>query len=75
MNDGPNPRLVSEFRSALNVMEERSHLGLDDEFASKLKRILLRRIAEAEGAFPDMPKSPLPVSRFVDLQIANKHAG
>jgi hypothetical protein len=31
-------------------MEEDSHLGLDDEFASKLRDILLRRINLADAA-------------------------
>ena len=50
MNDRPNPALVAELRYALDVIEERSHLGLDDEVASNLKGILLRRIADAEDA-------------------------
>jgi hypothetical protein len=36
-------------------MEERSHLGLDDEVASNLKGILLRRIADAEEALTIKP--------------------
>ncbi|MGA8743169.1 MAG: hypothetical protein WB561_18420 [Terracidiphilus sp.] len=31
-------------------MDEYSHLGLDDEYATKLRDILLRRIEEAEAA-------------------------
>jgi hypothetical protein len=42
-----NPELASELRFALDVMEEKSHLGLDDEGASRLKSILLRHIKEA----------------------------
>ena len=55
MNDRPNPALVGELRYALDVMEERSHLGLDDEIASNLKGILLRRIAAAEDALACKP--------------------
>lgn len=40
----------TELRYVLNVMEERSHLGLDNETADKLKQILVRRITEAEDS-------------------------
>jgi hypothetical protein len=46
----PNPDAATELRYALDVMEEYSHLGLDDEFASKLREILLKHIEEAEAA-------------------------
>jgi hypothetical protein len=59
MTDRPNPALVRELRYALDVMEESSHLGLDDEVASNLRRILLRRIAEAENAAANRPGEPL----------------
>ena len=45
-----NPDLVNELRYALDVMEEYSHLGLDNDAAGKLRNILLRRIREAETA-------------------------
>jgi len=35
---------ATELRYALDVMEEYSHLGLDDEFAGKLREILVKRI-------------------------------
>jgi hypothetical protein len=38
---------ATDLRYALDVMEEYSHLGLDDEYTGKLRRILLRRIGEA----------------------------
>ena len=41
---------ATELRFALEVMDEYSHLGLDDEYAGKLRDILLRRIGEAEEA-------------------------
>jgi hypothetical protein len=50
-----NPDLANELRYALDVMEEYSHLGLDDEAAGKLRRILLRRIEEAESALSCRP--------------------
>jgi len=44
----PKPELANELRYALDVMEESSHLGLDDEAANRLRSILLRRIKQAE---------------------------
>jgi hypothetical protein len=41
------------------VMEEYSHLGLDDATASKLRHILLRRINEAEVARSSRPAAPV----------------
>ena len=46
----PKPELANELRYALDVMEESSHLGLDDQAANKLRAILLRRIKQAELA-------------------------
>lgn len=48
-----------ELRYALEVMDEYSHLGLDDEYASKLRDILLRRIEEAEAALSVDPVHPV----------------
>ena len=50
-----NPDLVNELRYALDVMEESSHLGLDNESAGKLRSILVRRINEAEAALSCRP--------------------
>jgi hypothetical protein len=54
-----NPDLVNELRYALDVMEEYSHLGLDNEAASKLRGILVRRIHEAEVAVSSRPAAPV----------------
>lgn len=59
MYSAPNPDLVTELRYALEVMEEYSHLGLDNAAASKLRSILLRRIGEAEAANSCRPASPV----------------
>jgi hypothetical protein len=55
---------VSDLRYALEVMEESSHLGLDDEHARLLHDILKRRIDEGCTAFSVKPASPMriPVS-------------
>lgn len=54
-----------EFRFALEVLEERAHLGLDDGYATAIRAILLRRIAESEddassGALFRTSRSHLP---------------
>ena len=51
--------LVSDYRYALDVMEEHSNLGLDDEFASKLRDILLRHISDTESALSCCPATPV----------------
>jgi hypothetical protein len=48
-----------ELRFALDVMEESSHLGLDDEYASRLRKILERRIAQAEDNVSFGPAQPI----------------
>jgi hypothetical protein len=58
----PKPELAKELRYALDVMEENSHLGLDDEAASRLRDILLRRIKQAE--LTSRPSEP--------VRLANK---
>ena len=59
MNSRPNPELVTELRYALDVMEEYSHLGLDNEAAGRLRGILLRRITDAEAALSGHPAVPV----------------
>jgi hypothetical protein len=39
---------LRDLRFALEVMEERSHLGLDSEAAKNMKKTILNRISEAE---------------------------
>ena len=60
---------ATELRYALDVMEEYSHLGLDDEYAGKLRDILVRRIEEAETALSVEPANPV---RFgIPVQITD----
>jgi hypothetical protein len=42
-------RLLRDLRFAYEVMEERSHLGLDEEKANAVKAAILRRISVAES--------------------------
>ena len=55
----PNPDAATELRYALEVMDEYSHLGLDDEYASKLREILLKHIEEAEADLSVKPAHPV----------------
>jgi hypothetical protein len=50
MRSRPRGEVLADLREALHVMEERSHLGLDNEVAEKLGRLLLHRIAKVESA-------------------------
>ena len=49
MDDRLSSTLISDLQYALVVMEESCHLGLDDDFAHKLKCVILRRITEGES--------------------------
>ena len=59
MQTTPNSDVATELRYALDVMEEYWHLGLDDEYASKLREILLKHIEEAEAALSVNPAHPV----------------
>jgi len=69
MNTMMNPDQATELRYALDVMEEYSHLGLDDDAAGKLRNILQRRIREAEAAPSCRPAAPVhfPISEEVSV--------
>ena len=66
INPGTDAR--TELRYALEVMEEYSHLGLDDEYAGKLREILLRRIEQAEAAASMEPANPVRFSVPVEFE-------
>jgi hypothetical protein len=55
-------QMLRDLRFALEVMEERSHVGLDDESARIIKNALLRQIGKSEEGL-----GPVSVSR----QLAN----
>jgi hypothetical protein len=59
VNNISSSEAANELRYALDVMEEYSHLGLDDEYAGKLRDILVRRIEEAEDALSVEPAHPV----------------
>ncbi|MBS1804979.1 MAG: hypothetical protein JST28_16595 [Acidobacteria bacterium] len=68
MNTIARTDAATELRYALDVMEEYSHLGLDDEFAGKLRDILVKRIEEAEGALSEEPAHPVRFQVPVGMQ-------
>lgn len=49
--------MLKDLRFALDVMEERSHIGLNDKAARTLREMLLRRIVETERTLPSFPPS------------------
>lgn len=51
--------LVADLRYALDVMEEYSHLGLNDEAASELRAILIRQIDDARADLSCCPPAPV----------------
>ena len=55
----PKPELANELRYALDVMEENSHLGLDDEAAARIRKILVRKIEQAENSASSRPAEPV----------------
>jgi hypothetical protein len=46
----PNSALIDDLHFALDVVEEYSHLGLNDEAAAALRTVMLRQISSAEEA-------------------------
>ena len=50
---------AGELRYALEVLDEYSHLGLDDQYAAKLREILERRIEETEESLSCCPAQPI----------------
>ena len=45
----PPTEVLQDLRYALGVMEEESHLGLDNKYAETVRAALLRRIAAVEA--------------------------
>jgi len=63
--------MLSDLRFALDVMEERSHIGLDDERAAAMRRVLFNRISEVEKSLGHPPSvSPVRAATTIDLVSA-----
>ena len=50
---------LTDIQYALQVLDEYEHLGLDDEHASKLRKILQDQIEETDEAVSSCPAQPL----------------
>ena len=60
-----NADVVEDLEFAIDVLEESSHLGLDSEFASRLRAVALRQIERRRAtARPPVP-APAPTTETV----------
>jgi hypothetical protein len=55
-----NPAILVHLRFALKVLEERSHLGLDAEYARKLASVIRQQIEHGEEALNPPPSAVAP---------------
>jgi hypothetical protein len=70
VEENSSPKTSSSLRDILSVMEERSHLGIDDELAQNLRRILTRRIARVEsGGYRKSPSFVVVEKEEVELSV------
>jgi len=53
--------LIDDLRFAIDVMEDRSHLGLNPERAASLEALMVHRISEAENAIKPRPAKATPI--------------
>jgi hypothetical protein len=58
MQTQPASAHASDLRYALDVLEEYSHLGLDDEYANKLREILERQLEDIDETDTSSPPRP-----------------
>jgi hypothetical protein len=65
MHDQPNSAILTDLRYILDVFEERSHLGLNEERANMVRGILLRQIAKTESALARKPAPAAPLESDV----------
>jgi len=63
MFDERLPSLIDDYRFALQVLQERSNLGLDSEYASKIRSVILEQIERGEAALNRHHPSVARVSR------------
>jgi hypothetical protein len=59
MRNPASTEYLDNLRFALSVMQERSHLGLDDQRATVVQNALLHRIALAEDQLGYVPAGTL----------------
>lgn len=58
--------VLDDFRFALDVIEDRSHLGLDPAYASKLRALIVKRIARTEEALKSRPSAVAKIQAGVE---------
>ena len=60
-----NSVVVDDLRFALDVLQESSHLGLDSEYASRLRSVILEQVErrESESGLNPHQFDPAPVVR------------
>jgi hypothetical protein len=61
-----NHSFIADLRFALDVMNERSNLGLDSLYASQLMAVIQRQIAQA-GAATNRPSDSITISSETEL--------
>ena len=57
MYDARNPEVIEDLQCALDVLQESSHLGLDSEYTTKLKAVILKQMERREGTFKRLPQT------------------
>jgi hypothetical protein len=55
-----NPAILVHLRFALEVLEERSHLGLDAEYSEKLSSVIRHQIERGKEALKPPPSLAAP---------------
>jgi hypothetical protein len=58
-----NPSLIDDLRFALQVLQERSGLGLDSEYASKIQSVILQQIERGEASRRPSVAAPASLDR------------
>jgi hypothetical protein len=64
-----NPSLIDDLRFALSVLQERSGLGLDRFYLSKIRSVILQQIEQGQAALDHRPSVATLIS-FEREQIA-----
>ncbi len=73
MRESPNStRMLRNLRFALGVLEERSHIGLDDKTAEAVRNRLLRQILAIEAASVFPPSAQEEESGAEEINLINR---
>ena len=62
-----NSSFIADLQFAFDVMSERSSMGLDSQYASQLKTVIQRQIAQAEAATNRPSGTAIPTSSETEL--------